>query len=70
MANNIAEWIEVSVDLRQSGKPDISYFQQTCAWLDRQAESQWFHNGVTGKGTITFLIKDPKVAMLFKLIWG
>jgi hypothetical protein len=68
--DHIQNWKRVRVDLRQTDRSPISTYQETCAWLSLHAKGEWLHSSTATDQTITYFIKDPELAMLFKLTWG
>ncbi len=66
-------WNKIEVDLSQYAVP-ISAFQGACAWLKLHADGNWTHSSTSINNRnhflITYWIKDPQLAILFKLTWA
>lgn len=62
------KWHEVAIDLDQYDN-SLKGFQESCSWLHLNCkEKEWTHS-IRRPSQIIFFIKDPKIAMLFKLTW-
>ena len=74
MAKDIQNWNKVAVSLNSKDSSPIKTYRDSCAWLMDHAQDQWLHESVFFDKNVdirvTYWIKDPKIALLFKLTWA
>lgn len=65
-----SSWTCVDIDVSKNGNA-LSTFQQLCLWLELEAKEHWtYDQSKLAANIITFWIRDPKLAVLFKLTWA
>ena len=67
-----SSWFKVDVDVN-FGKSPLASFNELCLWLELRDKAGWTYDQthqVVGKYRVSFWIKDPKLATLFKLTWA